>query len=220
MSLKESFKKQIQKSLATVKEFNLSNKEQLLLNLHSLKGDLAWLDDFGILEILSEITELAKLNSGDKELVMKKTDQLENRIEISLPSKGFELQKRLESTLETINANLGKSLSLKIDFAHDPDEKSQLVLGRVLIPLLINSAVHGTDKTGQISILLNKKDDSWHFHVQDSGKSVKITKEEAKNLSGEGLGLAQVKELVYSNGGEFELLRSGNGAKAIGKIPF
>lgn len=214
MNLNEIFKREVAKrfdSIEAVLERGEAHSEELVLrDLHSLKGDLSYAGNLKALENLYELTQKIKkcfkTNSRFREC-LGETKKLRIEVEGLSPLGSLNGLEALKMILETTAQNIRKNLNKDIDFIF-ASEDIELSIGQVLflkqalLPLVMNSCVHGVEGKGSVHVELGKLDQATlKVRVTDSGGD--FNGADAKLFAGEGIGVAIVRGLVESHQGRF-----------------
>lgn len=172
----------------------------------------------GMRNLILDLLDLTKIQSGKKQKVMEK----------------IELDKLLNSAIDVMqpyaiqrNVEIKHSKHGNCTIEADPDD-IEIVLNN-----LISNAVKYNRKEGKVEITLEETEDLVIFMVEDSGIGiskedqakifkdfVRIKNEKTKHISGSGLGLSIVKNIVETYDGEIELeSEPENGSTFIVKFP-
>ncbi len=189
----------------------LGSKEKMMMGYVKTATDT-------LRQLVSDILDLAKLESGTKDLKLEQTSALEI----------LESLKALFS-LQTQAASMNLVFSPgppPLEFVGDRE-----LLTRVMMNLIGNS-LKFTPKGGTITAYIGSKGGMMEFYVQDTGRGIPADKldfvfEKFKQLdagkatrSGYGLGLSICKKIVELHGGRiWAESEEGKGARFIFQIP-
>ena len=174
------------------------------------KEYLKFLSDSGkhLLELINDILDIAKVESGKLELFLKKfnlKELLENSI-VMIKEKAF-----------VHNIEIIFNINKNIDFiVADQRKIKQIVFN------LLSNAVKFTPDGEKIGIDAERKFDGYYISIWDTGRGIdsidmaKIFEEfeqgknvEGQELGGTGLGLSLSKKLVELHGGKIEVFSEG-----------
>ncbi|ADI75085.1 multi-sensor signal transduction histidine kinase (plasmid) [Methanohalobium evestigatum Z-7303] len=153
-----------------------------------------------LLDLINDILDLAKIESGKLEL---------HREKISIPA----LLNDLESKLYPFASKKGLSLDSEIDPNIEYIYADEIKLRQILYNLIYN-AIKFTNK-GSVTVTVRQKNDAYQFSVIDTGIGIPEDKQDeifesfrqldtgaSRRYAGTGLGLALVKRLVEIHGGQ------------------
>ncbi|MHC8948105.1 response regulator [Sphingobacterium hungaricum] len=165
--------------------------------IHSAGSDL--------LELINELLDLAKIESGKVELNMESINAADFTNELHSLFKEIALQKNIEFTT-TINAEIPK------DFVTDEYRLQQILKN------FLSNAFKFTEKSGKVDFSIDLKNDNLHFTVRDNGKGISGEKKDlifeafrqedgstSRKYGGTGLGLSISKEIASLLGGRIIL---------------
>ncbi len=157
-----------------------------------------------LLELINELLDMAKIDSGKAELLIEEFDPREYLI----------------GTVSLMQPQLMKK-KIDVSLSHDPS--LTLMIGdrrrcnQIMLNLLSN-AVKYTPEEGKINISYRKQDGQAKFTISDTGIGVELKEQEKifsefhqadqirdENLGGTGIGLALTRRLVEMHGGEIGL---------------
>ena len=155
-----------------------------------------------LLNVISDILDLSKLDAGKMELV------IEN---ISIPETLDRTIVMLEEMAKKSNVSLIKKLAPELEFIEA--DKQRLI--QILFNLLSNAIKFNRKKGGTATITTNREGDMAKFSVSDTGIGIKeVDKNKlfkdfeqldsgiSKKYGGTGLGLAITKKLIELHGGK------------------
>lgn len=215
---------------AYLKEIYLARQQKnfLLSVTHELKTPVA------SLKLLIETLQSRELSDEQKKLFLSNalndTDRLNVLIEnilhsAKIDSGSFPVHKQKLDVSEMVNTNLkkmaegvAKSHYLKSDISNsiivNTDEQAILSI----LNNLVDNAIKYSEKGSEITVKLEKKNNSFLLSVADHGQGIKkedrkkifekfmrIQNEETRSAKGTGLGLYIVYNLVKSLGGNIEV---------------
>ena len=155
-----------------------------------------------LLNVISDILDLSKLDAGKMELVIEK---------ISVPETLDQTIKIVEETANKSNVSLIKKIDPELEFIEA--DKQRLI--QILFNLLSNAIKFNRKKGGTATITINREGDMAKFSVSDTGIGIKEEDKDklfkdfeqldsgiSKKYGGTGLGLAITKKLVELHGGK------------------
>jgi PAS domain S-box-containing protein len=160
----------------------------------------------GLLKIISEILEVSKIETGNRELNVS----------------NFKILKAIKACVVIMQSRIDESgVSVKLDVPdHLPDVLGEELAFKQIMLNLLSNAIKFTPKEGQVRIVARVTDDGeMYIDVVDNG--IGMTPEEIKKAmqpfgkvdttfstmkSGTGLGLTIVESLVRLHGGRFEII--------------
>lgn len=212
MNLTEIFKSEVKKRFDSIESAlkREGPEDEALMSLHSLKGDLSYAGDLDSLEGLYALTQKIKKCFNTKssfDVCLKDAQKLRAKVEGLTPLGSLNGLEALRVILETTIKNMRENLEKDVQFAFVSDDLKLeigqvLFLKQALLPLVMNSCVHGTENGGSVHVeVLKLEEGTMKARVTDSGGDFAV--EDAKLFAGEGLGVAIVRGLVESRGGRF-----------------
>lgn len=228
----------LEKALLDLEEKNTTLEKFAHIAAHDLKSPL-----IGISSLTKLVSEkyASKIDlKGQKmlEVIERASDKLRGLIDGLLEnskSQQFLEEKKSNINLETLKDEIynlftyEKNLSIDLKSTINEIYVNKIVLEQILINLIANAIKYNNKKTVKIEIGVKEFDSNYEFYVQDNGLGIAlehqeqifkifeiVTLKDKFGLSGNGIGLATVKNLVEKSGGTISVQSElGKGSKFI-----
>lgn len=228
----------LEKALANLEDRNVNLEKFAHVAAHDLKSPL-----IGISSLTKVFSEKYTSNIDAKgkkmlDVIENASNKLRGLIDGLLEnSKSDELlkDKKFHLNLETLKNEIGNlftyenELSITLKSNINEIYINKIVLEQILINLIANAIKYNDKKAVKIEIGVKEDDSKYKFYVQDNGPGIAlvhheqifkifevVTLKDKFGLSGNGIGLATVKNLVEKSGGTIKVQSElGKGSKFI-----
>ncbi|SNR52772.1 sensor histidine kinase [Lutibacter flavus] len=213
----------LEKALSKLEDKNINLEKFAHVAAHDLKSPLIGISS--LTKLFSEKYASKIDPNGQKMLniIERASDKLRGLIDGLLEnskSEQYLKEKKLNLNLEILKNEIfnlftyEKNLSIDLKSTVNEIYVNKIVLEQILINLIANAIKYNDKKTVEIEIGVKELDCSYEFYVQDNGPGIAlghqeqifkifevVTLKDKFGLSGNGIGLATVKNLVEKSGG-------------------
>lgn len=206
--------------------------EGLFIDLHSLKGDFAYLDSPEAMELLEKLrlqceevfqaqlsseAALISLERLESFFFSRSVGQGEEEGKFGKIKEEEKLEDRLRKLIASVAKGLGRNIDLNFQLNWDhcelaPSESAFLLY--IINPLLVNACVYGVVDKGEVLVRIARKEQTLNISVEDfsphksqsdvQNHMKKNTNNGERLYSGQGLGLKSLKEFLLSKNAKMQ----------------